>query len=105
VVFARGCTAGVSGREAHLVGTLQLPAEDAAVGGVDAERLADELGEVGGGLAAVHGVAVVHGGAVCRSGASSRSAARQPLQTVRQETRGKTQETRGKTQETRGKTT
>lgn len=49
----------------HLVGAFHLAAEDAAIGGVDAQGLADELGEVGGGLAVVH-----DGSAVGRLGAS-----------------------------------
>jgi hypothetical protein len=39
----------------YLVGALEGADEDAAVGGVDAQRLADELGEPEGGLFRVHG--------------------------------------------------
>jgi hypothetical protein len=74
--------AGRSGREAYFVGTLHLAAEDAAVGGVDAQRLADELGEVGGGLA------VVHGGAVVRRGARSEAARQQSSRRSRRRREG-----------------
>jgi hypothetical protein len=39
----------------YLVSALEGADEDAAVGGVDAQRLADELGEPEGGLFRVHG--------------------------------------------------
>jgi hypothetical protein len=39
----------------YLVGALEGADEDAAVRGVDAQRLADELGEPEGGLVRVHG--------------------------------------------------
>lgn len=42
-------------RDAYLVGALHLAAEHAAIGGVDAQRLADELGEVLGGFLLIHG--------------------------------------------------
>jgi hypothetical protein len=36
------------------ISTLQLPTKDTAVGGVDAEGFADELGEVGSCLVVIH---------------------------------------------------
>lgn len=47
-------------RKAYLVGTLHLAAEYTAIGGVNAQRLADELSKVGRSSIVVHGYIYTH---------------------------------------------